>query len=85
MQLSDCPTSSQGDKTHAFTNEHLGSYPGLSCMPFELYHILVVVGCDFLQPKQSPTNVTLKREADVKVEDGVKEMLDNRQLGVINR
>lgn len=41
-------------------------------MPFKLYHILVVVGCDFLQPnKQKATTQNLESEAEVKVEGGV--------------
>ena len=44
-------------QTHLFEDEHLGSYPGLSRMPFKLYYVLVVIGCDFLQPiKQETTS-----------------------------
>jgi hypothetical protein len=47
--LSDGPRAVRKIWTHVFANEHLGGYPGLSCVPSKLYYILVVISCDFLQ------------------------------------
>ena len=48
-------TGGQKEFTHIFKNEHIGSHPGLSCMPFKLYYVLVVVSCDFFEPIKQET------------------------------